>query len=242
MLEGKSLNERQKSKPREYRRSTGFALGLVIALSCFFAAMEYTSRGGTSDDETLLEDFSSDIDQLPTVDMKDMIPAAVPVSGVEKQKTAHVKVVEQIETVAETVSDDISDVAVVQGVEGAVSNSLVEESTEQTPVQAEAPVDLKVLEQLPEFPGGMVEFMKWLNSNLRYPQGAQRRKAMGKVVVSFLINKDGSITNAKIEKSASPELDAEALRVVRLMPRWKPGMSDNKPCRTMFAIPIIFQI
>src|SRR3712207_5782326 len=94
----------------------------------------------------------------------------------------------------------------------------------------------------PEFPGGMVAFMQWLTQNLNYPPLAQRQRIEGKVVVSFIINKDGSIADAKIAKSANPLLDREALRIVGIMPKWKPGMQDNKPCRTMFAIPINFKL
>ena len=65
---------------------------------------------------------------------------------------------------------------------------------------------------------------------------------MTKVVVSFIINKDGSITNEKVERSVDPLLDQEALRVVRMMPKWKPGIDKNKPCRTLFAIPINFKL
>ena len=64
----------------------------------------------------------------------------------------------------------------------------------------------------------------------------------GKVVVSFIINRDGSISSPKIEQSVPPLLDREAMRVVKIMPRWKPGKENDKPCRTLFAIPIVFQL
>jgi protein TonB len=101
---------------------------------------------------------------------------------------------------------------------------------------------LRTVEKLPEFPGGIVEFMKWLTRNLQYPSLAERQHIEGKVVVSFIVNKDGSIASPRIEKSVNPMLDGEAIRVVRMMPRWKPGIMNGKPCRTMFAIPINFKI
>lgn len=82
--------------------------------------------------------------------------------------------------------------------------------------------------------------MKWLTRNLRYPPQAQQQKIQGKVVVSFIVNKDGSISAPTIVKSVDPMLDNEAMRVVKMMPRWKPGLEKGKPCRTMFAIPINF--
>ena len=99
---------------------------------------------------------------------------------------------------------------------------------------------MRTVEQIPEFPGGIVQFMKWLTRNLRYPPQAQQQKIQGKVVISFIVNKDGSISAPTIVKSVDPVLDSDAMRVVRMMPRWKPGMEKGKPCRTMFAIPINF--
>ena len=109
------------------------------------------------------------------------------------------------------------------------------------PVSQDSDV-VRTVEQLPEFPGGMVAFMKWLTRNLHYPVQAQQQRIEGRVVVSFIVNKDGSIASPKVVKSAAPLLDSEALRVIRMMPRWKPGILDEKPCRTMFAIPINFKI
>lgn len=98
------------------------------------------------------------------------------------------------------------------------------------------------MEELPEFPGGIVAFMKWLTQNLNYPTPAQRQHIEGKVVVSFIINRDGTIVDAKIAKSVHPLLDREAMRIVGMMPKWKPGRQNDKPCRTMFVIPINFKL
>ena len=70
----------------------------------------------------------------------------------------------------------------------------------------------------------------------------QKQKIEGRVLVTFIINRDGSIANIKVVKSVHPLLDNEARRVVKLMPHWKPGIEDGKPCRTMFAIPIEFKL
>ena len=72
--------------------------------------------------------------------------------------------------------------------------------------------------------------------------GHRNSALKARYVVSFIINKDGSITNEKVERSVDPLLDQEALRVVRMMPKWKPGIDKNKPCRTLFAIPINFKL
>ena len=95
---------------------------------------------------------------------------------------------------------------------------------------------------MPQFPGGAVAFLKWLNANLKYPANAQKAKIEGKVVAQFLVNEDGSITDIKLTKKLHPQCDNEALRVLKMMPRWTPGIENNKPCRTRVCIPIVFKL
>ena len=96
---------------------------------------------------------------------------------------------------------------------------------------------------MPKFPGGAVELMKWLTKNLRYPYDAQKNKKEGKVVVQFIVNKDGTMSDLKVVKSAQyASLDREALRVIRMMPKWTPGVQNDKPCRTMVCIPVVFKL
>ena len=84
--------------------------------------------------------------------------------------------------------------------------------------------------------------MKWLTKNLRYPPAAQQHKVQGKVVAQFIVNKDGTVSDIEILKPVDPSLDREALRVLRMMPKWKAGMQDAKPCRTQVCIPIVFKL
>lgn len=84
--------------------------------------------------------------------------------------------------------------------------------------------------------------MKWLTAQLHYPDQALKQKLQGKVIISFIVNKDGSLSDLKLVQSAGKLLDDEALRVARLMPNWKPGIDKGKPCRSMIAIPIVFEI
>ncbi|MGM9712752.1 MAG: energy transducer TonB [Prevotella sp.] len=103
-------------------------------------------------------------------------------------------------------------------------------------------VSLRVIEELPEFPGGMSEFMQWLNRALKYPYRAQNAKQQGQVNVTFVVEKDGSITNIKLVKMTHTALDAEVLRVMRIMPKWKPATSHGKPCRAVVAVPVVFAL
>lgn len=99
-----------------------------------------------------------------------------------------------------------------------------------------------VVEEQPEFPGGMGELMKFLQVNIRYPKEAQAKGIQGRVIVQFVVNSDGSICDEKLIKSVDPQLDAEAIRVIRSMPNWKPGMQKGKPVRVRFTLPVTFRL
>ena len=99
-----------------------------------------------------------------------------------------------------------------------------------------------VVEQMPQFPGGMKELMTFLSENVRYPEAAHKTGVQGRVIAKFVVEKDGSITEAKIVKSVSPELDAEALRVIGTMPNWMPGMQNGEAVRVKYTVPITFRL
>jgi protein TonB len=226
----------------EDKRVTGFLLGLVLVLALLFVGFEYTSHdkeAGDEDNEENLNDMAQDIEMMPAMDQKDMIAAVQAPSS--QSITQNVKAVNETSDEPDKLSPNSNPLMVGNG-EGATEESNVTQALPQTPVDPNDMENVRIVEQLPEFPGGMVEFMKWLTHNLKYPPMAQRQKIEGEVVVSFIVNKDGSIADVKIQKSVDPSLDREALRVVRMMPQWKPGIENNKPCRTMFAIPINFKI
>ena len=175
----------------------------------------------------------------PAIEQKDMISASEVPSPASKAITQ--KVTEVPKTVATQEIAPVTSKLVIGDGEGVAKQSDVTEALPQIPITKDSVV-LKTVEQLPEFPGGIVQFMKWLTRNLRYPSVAQSQRIQGKVVISFIINKDGSIASPTIVQSADPLLDREAMRVIRMMPHWKPGLQDGKPCRTMFAIPVNFQL
>lgn len=99
-----------------------------------------------------------------------------------------------------------------------------------------------VTETMPQFPGGQGVMMKYLAANIKYPASAVKAKKQGRVIVAFVIQKDGSVTNARIVKSVDPELDAEALRIVKAMPNWTPGTQDGKPVNVRYTIPVVFSL
>lgn len=101
---------------------------------------------------------------------------------------------------------------------------------------------LQVVEEMPEFPGGMAECLKFLAQNIKYPVEAQQEGIQGKVIVQFVVEKDGSISNPIVLRSIDPRLDGEAIRVVSIMPKWKPGMQEGQLVRVKYTIPISFSL
>lgn len=99
-----------------------------------------------------------------------------------------------------------------------------------------------VTETMPQFPGGQGVLMKYLAANIKYPASAVKAKKQGRVIVTFIIQKDGSVAKARIAKSVDPELDAEALRIVKAMPNWTPGTQDGKPVNVKYIIPVNFSL
>lgn len=99
-----------------------------------------------------------------------------------------------------------------------------------------------VVEQMPEFPGGMKELMTYLKDNIKYPKAAQDKKVQGRVIVQFVVEKDGTPTEFNVVRSVDPDLDAEALRVLGGMPKWKPGMQKGQVVRVKYTVPVSFKL
>ena len=101
----------------------------------------------------------------------------------------------------------------------------------------------EVVEQMPEYPdGGMAGLMEYFKKNMRYPEAAKEAGMQGRVTVQFVVNKDGSISGAKVLRSVEPDFDAEAIRLVNAMPKWKPGMQGGKPVPVKFTVPVKFML
>ena len=100
----------------------------------------------------------------------------------------------------------------------------------------------QVVETEPKFPGGMGELMKFLSKNIRYPAICQNQGIQGRVIVQFVVDANGNITDPQVVKSVHPHLDAEALRVISSMPPWKPGTQKGKPVRVRYTLPVTFKL
>lgn len=99
-----------------------------------------------------------------------------------------------------------------------------------------------MVEQAPQFPGGPQALMKWIGENVRYPVAAQEAGVQGRVICQFVIQADGTVGETKILRGVSPELDAEALRIVKAMPAWTPGMQDGQAVNVRYTLPVTFRL
>lgn len=99
-----------------------------------------------------------------------------------------------------------------------------------------------IVDVMPQFPGGQGELMKFLRNNVKYPAEAQKKKIEGCVIVTFVVNKKGRIIDPTVERSAHPLLDAEALRVIKRMPKWTPGRMNGESVNVKFRLPITFKL
>ena len=119
---------------------------------------------------------------------------------------------------------------------------LMTASAQKTVVSQENQKVFDTVEQMPEYPGGMPALIEFLQTNMKYPEDAQKQKVEGRVMVMFVVEKDGSITDVKVARNVFPSLDEEAVRVVNAMPKWTPGKEKGKPVRVQYTLPISFRL
>lgn len=227
----------------ERRKPTGFLLGLIVALSLLLVALEFSSNPsdeGTGDNE--FDEMAQDYEMMPPEEQQEY-NAPIPVLPTPAL-SERLNIVEE-DVATELNKDDENKQDITNTEAEAPKNELVPPDDPTAPTledDPDNPLHFQVVERLPEFPGGPSELMKWLTKNLRYPSQALTLKQQGEVMVQFIINRDGSLTDFKVTKSAGTVLDNEALRVMRMMPKWKPGEDHGQKCRTLFIIPVVFKI
>ena len=149
--------------------------------------------------------------------------------------------VSNIESVAREIGEQIPEVAEVQQKAEQAAEEKVKTKPQTDTTKKKKTWDC-MPETMPQFPGGQGVLMKYLAANIKYPASAVKAKKQGRVIVTFIVQKDGSITHAKIAKSIDPELDAEALRVVKGMPKWTPGTQNGKPVNVKYTVPVKFSL
>ena len=205
-------------------------MGLVFTLSLVFVALEWTEKEVTkyevTDTEFLFEE------EVEIQQTSQETPPPPPPPAVQEVEVLNV-VEDNVET--ESIEVNTEDDKAEEVVIAAPVEAPVEEEEEE--------VIFVVVEKMPEFPGGQQALFKYLSENVKYPVIAQENGIQGRVICQFVVNKDGSIVDVEVVRSGGdPSLDKEAIRVIKSMPKWKPGKQRGKPVRVKFTVPVSFKL
>ncbi len=220
--------------------STSMLIGYVFVLAAIFVAFEWTQRDvKIAEDNEPIYDMAVEEDMIPITKqeqpMQQPPPAAAPmtpeildlVQNDEELPEEEIQTTEEVNQAITSVVGTGAPTAVVVGPPAPVVEDVDDDRI------------LDVPEESAEFPG---DVYAWLAKNIKYPSICQEQGIQGRVSVQFVINKDGSIVDAKVLRSPDENLSAEALRVVKAMPRWKPARQGNKPVRMRYVLPVMFRL
>ena len=205
-------------------------MGALLVLSICFVAFEWTEKEVTKYD-VVDQDFLIE-EEIDIQQTTQETPPPPPPPAVQEVEILNV-VDDDVKTESvEIKTEDDKDVEVV--IAPPVEAPVVEEVEEEIFV---------VVESMPEFPGGQQEMMKYIAENIKYPVIAQENGIQGRVICQFVIEKNGSVTDIQVVRSSGDaSLDKEAERVIKTMPKWKPGKQRGKPVRVKYTIPVSFRL
>ena len=216
----------------EKKKTTGLLIGYVLALAVMFIAFEWSERDKVINIDTGMGEFMFEEEIIPITEQEEQKTPPPPPEAPKAEEI--IEIAENDANVEETTiqaSDETDKAVEVKYVPVEVEEEEVEEQQ-----------IFQVVEEMPEFPGGMAECMKWLSKNMKYPTISQENGVQGRVIVQFVVNRDGSIVDAVVARGVDPYLDKEALRVVGLMPKWKPGKQRGKEVRVKYTLPVMFRL
>ena len=244
-----SRNRKNKKKIRGALAGAGIvALFLALMISFGKTAPENPmdrNRADASRMYLLSSTLDMDIDQLANIGNANINAGdSANQAEQEEQQQAPPPEVPKAEEIIEIVENDAKvEETVIQASDD--TEKAVEVKYTPVVVEEEEPEEqqiFQIVEEMPEFPGGMGECLKFLMKNAKYPTISQENGVQGKVSVKFVIEKDGSIADPVVVRGVDPYLDKEALRVVKSMPKWKPGKQRGKPVRVSYTVPVIFKL
>jgi len=212
----------------EKKKLIFLSTGIVIALSVVLLAFEW-SPSEKSDGGIVIEEGLAAEDDIIPITRQEVTPPPPP----PPQVTEVLQIVEDDEEIEEEIE---------------IEDSEADEETEVEIVEVEEEEEVDevfqfaVIEDKPEFPGGMTELLKYLAKNTKYPEIAKENGISGRVYVQFVIGKSGAVSNVKIMRGRDPYLDKEAVRVVKTLPKWKPGKQRGKAVKVSYVVPINFKL
>ncbi len=212
----------------EDKKLTYVLVGLVFVLSVCYVAFEWTEKEVTKYEVADMEfAFEEELDIQQTQQETTPPPPPPPVKEVEVLNVVEDDV--ETETIEINSEDNDADTVVI------APPVQVEEEEEE--------VVFVIVETMPEFPGGQQALFKYLSENVKYPAIAQENGIQGRVICQFVVNKDGAIVDVEVVRSGGdPSLDKEALRVIKSMPKWKPGKQRGKAVRVKYTVPVNFRL
>lgn len=223
--------KKSKKASLEGTQSTNILMGIVVGLSFMFIAFEYAQRDIVIDEI----DTSGDIlveEEIIEITRRFTPPPPPPPETVQADLIDIVEdntLEEEVEF--QSTEDEQKDAVIINYGEGDGEGE----------VYAEDEI-FAVVEEMPSFPGGDAALMSYISKSIKYPSIAQENGIQGRVICTFVINRDGKVTNAEVIRSVDPSLDKEALRVINNMPAWKPGKQRGKPVRVKYTLPIVFRL
>lgn len=216
----------------EGKKTTGLLIGLVLILAAMFVAFEWTKRDVVITAASGIVDVPFEEEMVPITEQEEPKQAPPPPEAPK---------VEEVLQIAENDADvEESTIQSNEDKGEAVEIKYVPEVVEEEEVEEQH--IFQVVEEMPEFPGGMAECLKFLAKNIKYPTIAQENGVQGRVIVQFVVNQDGSIVDPVVVRSVDPYLDKEALRVIQMMPKWKPGKQRGKAVRVKYTVPVTFKL
>ena len=216
----------------EGKKTTGLLIGLVLILAAMFVAFEWTKRDVVITDDSGIVDVPFEEEMVPITEQEEPKQAPPPPEAPK---------VEEVLQIAENDADVVESTIQSNEDKGeAVEIKYVPEVVEEEEVEEQQ--IFQVVEEMPEFPGGMAECLKFLAKNIKYPTIAQENGVQGRVIVQFVVNQDGYIVDPVVVRSVDPYLDKEALRVIQMMPKWKPGKQRGKAVRVKYTVPVTFKL
>ena len=217
----------------EGKRTTNLLVGAILTLAVMFLAFEWSEREKKIVVDSGVQEIVFEEEMIPITEQEPPKQAPPPPEAPKMEEI--IEIVENDADVEETTieaTDDINTAVAVQTYQGV---AVEEEEVDEQEI-------FQVVEEMPEFPGGQQECMKWLAKNMKYPTISQENGVQGRVIVQFVVNKDGSIVEPVVVRGVDPYLDKEALRVVAMMPKWKPGKQRGKPVRVKYTVPVMFRL
>lgn len=219
-----------------------FFMGLVIVLAAHFVCFEWTRIEEKPEvEEGPVLTIAPEEDMIPITMQKE--PVAPPPAAAPKVEEVINIVEDEVELVKEEVDTSEELNQSITSIHAAGGTVAVAPSAPPAPVEdVEEDRIFDIVEEAPSFPGGDAACMAWLAKNIKYPPACVEQGIQGRVMVSFVVNKDGSIVDVQIMRSPDPMLGDEAKRVVSSMPKWKPGKQRGKPVRVKFTLPVMFRL